>query len=90
MLDDAARFATALREHYTALVETVGQELERAPYRTLGTASGVGFVLGSILRPGAVAVLLDVGARFALAQALNRLQAPTHSAVANDAVAARP
>jgi hypothetical protein len=75
MFDDAARFASSLRTHCENLVETVSEEMESAPYQTLGAAGGVGFVLGSLLRPGALGTLLDIGARFALATTLSRLQA---------------
>src|SRR5262249_53559662 len=80
LFDDAARFASTLRTHCEDLVETVSEGMETAPYQTIGAAGGAGFVLGSLLRPGAIGTLLDIGARFALATALSRLQASSAAA----------
>ena len=80
LFDDAARFVSSLRTHCQDVVETVSEEMETAPYQTLGAAGGVGFVLGSLLRPGALGAFLDIGARFALATTLSRLQAGSPSA----------
>jgi hypothetical protein len=73
--DDAQALAAAVQSATDGVQCYLAEQVERRPYRTLGMAAGIGYVLGGGLRPRLTAVLLAAATRLATALAARELGA---------------
>ncbi len=64
---DAAMLAAEVQGTTADLEHYLTDQVERRPYRTLGVAAGIGYVLGGGLRSRLTAVVLTAAARVAVA-----------------------
>ena len=74
--EDVAALAGTVRQVTHGWEALVRERLEDRPYATLAVAVGVGYVLGGGIPTGLVRLLLGVGGRFAVEQAIARLTVP--------------
>jgi hypothetical protein len=74
--EDVAALAGAVRQVTRGWEALVRARLENRPYATLALAVGVGYVLGGGVPTGLVRLLLGVGSRLAVEQAIARLTVP--------------
>lgn len=75
--EDVASLATAVRKMAHGWEALLRDRLERQPYATLAVAAGVGYVLGGGIPSGVLRLLVGVGGRLAVEQAIARLAAPS-------------
>jgi ElaB/YqjD/DUF883 family membrane-anchored ribosome-binding protein len=67
VMNDAARLVSIADATASTATESVRTQLRDSPYLTLGTAAGLGFLLGGGLTPGAMGVLVSTGLRLGAA-----------------------
>ena len=72
---DLHALAAAVQDAADDVERYVTAQLDQRPYRTLGVAAGVGFVLGGGLRPRVAAMLFGTATRLAMALAARELAA---------------
>lgn len=73
--DDARALTLAVRSATDDVERYLRDQVNRRPYRTLGVAAGVGYVLGGGLRPRLTLVLVGAATRMATALAARALAA---------------
>ena len=73
--DDAQALAAAVQSATDGVQRYLTEQVEQRPYRTLGMAAGIGYVLGGGLSSRLTAVLLGAATRLATALAARELGA---------------
>lgn len=74
--EDVAALAGTVRQVARGWESLVRDRLEQRPYATLAVAAGVGYVLGGGIPSGLVRLLLGIGSRLAVEQAIAHFAVP--------------
>ncbi len=68
IVDDAQSLSSSVGEAVDEVYQNVAQEATKHPYRTLGAAAGVGFVLAGGLTPRIAGLAMSMGSKWLLGQ----------------------
>jgi phage shock protein A len=74
--EDVAALAGTVRQVTRGWEALLRDRLEQRPYATLAVAAGVGYVLGGGVPSGIVRLLLGIGSRLAVEQAIAHFTVP--------------